>query len=140
MLLTATSFGIQGIWSVLMSHGTLYLQSLGFSSALTAVVWIAGPLSGTFIQPLIGAHSDSCSSRFGRRVPYIVGGTVGTVICLLGLANAGQIVGVFSRESWGTQGEHCGIAVELVAVFWVYTLNIVIQPLQVGVRALIVES
>jgi len=140
LLLTVSSFGIQGIWSLLMSYGTLYLQTLGFSSTLTAIVWLAGPLSGAFFQPVVGAHSDSCISRFGRRKPYIVGGTIGTIICLLGLASAKETVSLFGQRRWGSGSQQNEVVVKAVAVFWVYALNLAIQPLQAGVRAFIVES
>jgi len=53
------------------------LESIG---TLMAVVW----------QPLMGAVSDRTRSRFGRRRPFIVGGTLGDVIFLAGLALSGS--------------------------------------------------
>jgi MFS family permease len=47
--------------------------------SLMAVVW----------QPVAGALSDRTQTRFGRRMPFIVGGTIGDVLFLIGLALAG---------------------------------------------------
>ncbi|MDQ6741289.1 MAG: MFS transporter [Candidatus Dormibacteraeota bacterium] len=53
------------------------LEGIG---TLMAVVW----------QPMMGAVSDRSRSRFGRRRPFIVGGTLGDVIFLTGLALSGS--------------------------------------------------
>lgn len=51
-----------------------------------SMVFVAGPLSGLFVQPLIGVLADSSTSRFGRRRPYMLfGGVVcGLAMLLLG--------------------------------------------------------
>src|SRR5690349_10918688 len=54
------------------SYGSPYLISLGLSRNLTALVWLAGPLSGLIIQPVVGALSDKSTFRMGRRRPYIL--------------------------------------------------------------------
>jgi solute carrier family 45 protein 1/2/4 len=140
LLLTVSNFGIQGVWSTLMSHGTLYLHTLGLSPTLTAVVWLAGPLSGALFQPLIGAHSDRCSSKWGRRKPYIIGGTIGTIICLLALATVQEFVTVLYNIVSRKSTRNHEALVKTLAVFWVYALNLAIQPLQAGVRAFIVDN
>jgi MFS family permease len=48
--------------------------------SLMAVVW----------QPVAGALSDRTQTRFGRRHPYIVGGTIGDVLFLVGMALSGS--------------------------------------------------
>jgi MFS family permease len=57
--------------------------ALGVLSALGAVVAI-------LVQPAAGALSDRCRIRWGRRKPFMVGGTLGDLVCLLGLALAGS--------------------------------------------------
>jgi MFS family permease len=53
------------------------LEGIG---TLMAVVW----------QPMMGAVSDRSRSRFGRRRPFIVGGTLGDVVFLIGIALSGS--------------------------------------------------
>jgi hypothetical protein len=120
LLMTASSFRIQCVWSLLMSYGTLYLHELGFSSTMTPLVWLAGPLSGTFFQPLIGAHSDQCTSHFRRRKPYIIWGMIGTTISLLGLANAEEMVQFFFENNWDNHNEGARFkpTAKLAAIFW----------------------
>jgi Na+/melibiose symporter-like transporter len=53
---------------------------LGLTPELIALVWLAGPLSGLIIQPLVGAISDKSTYRLGRRRPFIIVG--GFLVCL----------------------------------------------------------
>ena len=140
LLLTSSSFGVQIVWSIIMSQGTPYLHSLGFTSALTAIVWLAGPLSGAIVQPLVGAHSDRCVSRFGRRKPYIVGGAIATSLCMLALASVHETVCALSDWFGFSGSATLQTWVKLAAVFWVYVLNVAIQPLQAGTRAFVVDN
>eukprot|EP00737_Agarophyton_chilense_P001776 gb/GEZJ01002007.1/.p1 GENE.gb/GEZJ01002007.1/~~gb/GEZJ01002007.1/.p1 ORF type:complete len:498 (-),score=54.96 gb/GEZJ01002007.1/:1174-2667(-) len=58
---------------------------------LSHIVWIMGPLSGLIVAPVVGVLSDRCTSSFGRRRPFIVGGAF---FCILGMnvfANAAAI-------------------------------------------------
>ena len=67
------------------------------SKALLAWGWVAGPLTGTVVQPYIGIRSDNCRSRWGRRKPFIAIGGATTIICLLALAWVRELTaGVFS--------------------------------------------
>ena len=61
-------------------HEGLALGVLEGVGSLMAVVW----------QPIAGALSDRTRTRFGRRRPYIVGGTIGDVLFLVGLALSGS--------------------------------------------------
>jgi hypothetical protein len=64
---------------------------LGLTPELIALVWLAGPLSGLIIQPLIGAISDKCTHRLGRRRPFIIGG--GFLVCL-------SMAGIAYSKEW----------------------------------------
>ena len=46
------------------------------------LLWLAGPMTGLIVQPIIGAMSDRTSSRFGRRTPYFL---IGAIICSISL-------------------------------------------------------
>ena len=52
----------------------------GANESELPVLWLAGPVTGLLIQPLIGAISDGTWTRFGRRKPfYLIGALVGSV-------------------------------------------------------------
>ncbi|KAM3417547.1 General alpha-glucoside permease [Cercospora zeina] len=141
LALTIAFGGLQIAWSVELSNGSPYLLSLGITKSLLAFVWIAGPLSGTLVQPYVGIKSDRCRSRFGKRRPFMVGGAIATIISLLILAWARELVGGFlaifgvARDSQGTKT----VAIVL-AVIMVYVLDFSINVIQAGLRAFVVDN
>jgi MFS family permease len=56
------------------------------------LVGVAGAVVGIVIQPTVGALSDYTVSRWGRRKPYIVFGSIVDVVFLLGIAYANSLV------------------------------------------------
>jgi maltose/moltooligosaccharide transporter len=46
------------------------------------LLWLAGPMTGLLVQPIVGAMSDRTKSRFGRRTPYFL---IGAILCSLSL-------------------------------------------------------
>lgn len=77
---------------------TPYLLQLGLTKSKTSLVWIAGPLSGLIIQPLIGVIADRSRSKWGRRRPFMVFGSFVVAFCLIVLGWTAEIVAVFVKE------------------------------------------
>lgn len=95
VLLTCSSIGVSFTWGVEMTYCTPYLLSLGLTKGQTSLVWLAGPLSGLIVQPVVGVMSDGSRSQWGRRRPFIA---VCSVIMAMGLFTLGftrEIVGMF---------------------------------------------
>ncbi|KAK4146171.1 major facilitator superfamily domain-containing protein [Dichotomopilus funicola] len=140
ILLTIGIGGLQIAWSVEMSNGSPYLLSLGISKSLMALVWIAGPLSGTLVQPYVGMLSDNCRLRWGKRKPFMVGGSVATIISLMFLAWTKELVGGF-LGLFGADPASDGVkySIIVVAVLWVYVLDFAINTVQAAIRAFIVD-
>ncbi|CAM1505601.1 Fc.00g112380.m01.CDS01 [Cosmosporella sp. VM-42] len=140
ILLTISIGGLQIAWSVELSNGSPYLLSLGLSKSLMALVWIAGPLTGTLVQPYVGMLSDNCRLPWGKRKPFMVGGALATIVALMFLAWTKEIVrgilGIF-----GAQPESEGVKVTtiIVAVIGVYVLDFAINTVQAAIRAFIVD-
>ena len=82
-----------------MTYCTPYLLSLGMSKSRMSLVWIAGPLSGLITQPMVGMWSDKCRSKYGRRRPYMLGGTVAVAMCYLVLGWTKEIVAYFFEDA-----------------------------------------
>ena len=117
-----------------------FLVSLGLSKSFTALVWLAAPLCGSIIQPIVGSISDRTTSRFGRRRPFILAGTFGVVLSMVLLAWTEQIIyQSFYLLGYNTEAPILRTLVICFAIFWIYTLNVSIQPIQAGIRSLIVE-
>jgi MFS family permease len=94
------------------AHKGVALGVLEGIGSLMAVVW----------QPLVGAYSDRTRTRFGRRHPFIVIGTLGDVIFLIGIALSGSywLVVVFyfllQTASNTAQGPYQGLLPDVVPV------------------------
>lgn len=67
-------------------------QSLGSSVDNLAFLWIAGPVTGLLVQPLIGYYSDRTWGRFGRRRPFFLIGAVLAALALIGMPHAGVLL------------------------------------------------
>ncbi|GAB7360307.1 hypothetical protein MBLNU230_g8064t1 [Neophaeotheca triangularis] len=141
LLLTLAIGGLQIAWSVELSNGSPYLLGLGISKSLLAFVWIAGPLSGTLVQPYVGIKSDRSRSRFGKRRPFMVGGAAATIISLMFLAWTREIVAGF-LSIFGAAPDAPGVATCAIvfAILMIYVLDFSINVIQAGVRAFIVDN
>ena len=75
-------FGLQFSFGLQQANmGPIY-GFLGADEATMPLLWLAGPMTGLIIQPIVGAMSDRTNSRLGRRTPYFL---IGAVICTLSL-------------------------------------------------------
>lgn len=75
-------FGIQFSFGLQQSNMSPIYQYLGADEASLPLLWLAGPMTGLLVQPVIGALSDRTTSRYGRRTPYFL---IGALLCSLGL-------------------------------------------------------
>nr|WP_295776547.1 MFS transporter [Rhodoferax sp.] len=75
-------FGIQFSFGLQQSNMSPIYKYLGANEAALPLLWLAGPLTGLLVQPIIGAMSDRTVSRWGRRTPYFM---IGAILCSLGL-------------------------------------------------------
>lgn len=75
-------FGLQFSFGLQQANmGPIY-GFLGADEASMPLLWLAGPMTGLIIQPIVGAMSDRTDTRLGRRTPYFL---IGAIICTLGL-------------------------------------------------------
>ncbi|MDO8457811.1 MAG: MFS transporter [Burkholderiaceae bacterium] len=76
-------FGIQYSFGLQQANMSPIYQYLGANEAALPLLWLAGPMTGLLVQPIIGAMSDRTVSRWGRRTPYFMIGAIICSICLL---------------------------------------------------------
>jgi maltose/moltooligosaccharide transporter len=78
-------FGIQFSFGLQQSNMSPLYKYLGAHDASLPYLWLAGPITGLIVQPLIGALSDRTVTRFGRRTPYFLIGALICSLCLLAM-------------------------------------------------------
>lgn len=76
-------FGIQFGWGLQMANMSAIYQFLGAEESQLPLLWLAAPLTGLLIQPIIGYYSDRTWNRLGRRRPYFLFGAIFASIALI---------------------------------------------------------
>jgi len=79
--------GVQIGYSLQNSNTSSIFQSLGADMDSLSYFWLAAPIAGLIIQPIVGMFSDSTWTRFGRRIPFILGGAIISTIALMLMPN-----------------------------------------------------
>ena len=74
--------GLQFSFGLQQSSMSPIYSYLGADEASLPLLFLAGPMTGLLVQPIVGAMSDKTTSRFGRRTPYFL---VGAILCSLAL-------------------------------------------------------
>ncbi|ROT36931.1 sucrose transporter [Sodiomyces alkalinus F11] len=103
VLLTFAAIGISFTWGIEMTYFTPYLLNLGLTKSNTALVWIAGPLSGLITQPVIGSIADQYKSKWGRRRPFIFMGSIVVTISFLVVGFTKEITDHFATDEETSQ-------------------------------------
>lgn len=134
--LTIGLLGVQVLWSVEMSYASPYLLSLGLSKPLMAVVFLAGPLSGLIVQPLIGVLADNSKSRFGRRRPLIGTGAALCCVATLLFGYTRPFAALFTTPG---SPSHDSLTIWL-AILSIYCIDFSINAVQALDRALLVDT
>ncbi len=75
-------FGIQYSFGLQQGNMSPLYKYLGADEASLPYLWLAGPMTGLLVQPVIGAMSDRTLTRWGRRTPYFL---IGAIICSVSL-------------------------------------------------------
>ena len=85
------SFGFLGVqigYSLQNGNTSRILEALGADVHSIGFFWLAAPLAGLFVQPIIGLSSDKTWTRLGRRVPFILGGAIVSALAMYFMPNA----------------------------------------------------
>lgn len=84
--------GIQFAWTIQMSQMSPLYQKLGASDSQFSIFWMAGPITGILVQPIIGSLSDRTWTRIGRRRPFFLIGAVLTALTLVLMPNVTSLM------------------------------------------------
>ncbi|RYG29840.1 MAG: MFS transporter, partial [Chitinophagaceae bacterium] len=120
------SFGFLGIqmgFALQNANVSRIFQTLGASIDDIPALWVAAPLTGLIVQPIIGYFSDRTWTRLGRRKPYFLAGALLASVALFIMPN--------SPELWFAAG-----------VLWMLdaSINISMEPFRAFVGDLLSEK
>jgi len=131
--LWSMSFGFLGVqigYSLQNGNASRILSALGAHVETLSYFWLAAPITGMIIQPLIGHWSDRTWTRFGRRIPYIVGGAVLAAASMFLMPNSGSFAHIMPILLFGA----------LMLVLMDASFNITMQPFRALVGDKVNES
>jgi len=75
--------GIQSGWGLQMANMSAIYEYLGAKPDQIPILWLAAPLTGLLVQPIIGYASDHTWGRLGRRRPYFLAGAILSSLALI---------------------------------------------------------
>ena len=88
------SFGFLGIqfgWGLQLANMSGIYTYLGAKPEDVPILWLAGPVTGLLVQPIIGSMSDRTWNRLGRRRPYFLTGAILASIALFFMPDSGTL-------------------------------------------------
>src|SRR5450631_4289387 len=89
------SFGYLGIqfgFALQNANISRIFQTLHASTSQISLFWIAGPITGLLVHPIIGHMSDKTWNKLGRRKPYFLIGAILSSLALLIVPNSPQLL------------------------------------------------
>ncbi len=88
------SFGFLGIqfgWALQLGNMSAIYEYLGAQPEEIPLLWLAAPLTGLLVQPIVGYLSDRTWNKYGRRRPYFMIGAILASIALVAMPHASMI-------------------------------------------------
>lgn len=132
--------GVQFGWALQLSLLTPYIQTLGIEHAFSSFIWLCGPITGLVVQPCVGIWSDKCSSKYGRRRPFILAGSlmISVAVTIIGFsADIGYLLGDTNMDCRKFKGTRTWAAIIFVLGFWM--LDLANNTVQGPARALLAD-
>ncbi|MBM0107193.1 MFS transporter [Steroidobacter sp. S1-65] len=80
--------GIQFGFALQNANVSRIFQTLGADLDQIPMLWVAAPLTGLIVQPIVGYYSDRTWTRLGRRRPYFLFGALAASLALLFMPNS----------------------------------------------------
>ncbi len=85
------SFGFMGVqigYSLQNGNTSRILSALGSDVGHLNYFWLAAPIAGLIVQPIIGLSSDKTWTRLGRRIPFILAGAIVSALAMFFMPNS----------------------------------------------------
>jgi maltose/moltooligosaccharide transporter len=98
------SFGFLGVqigYSLQNGNTSRILEALGAHVDKINYFWLAAPLAGLVVQPIIGLSSDKTWTRLGRRIPFILLGSIISALAMFFMPNSGNFANLMPALLFG---------------------------------------
>ena len=126
------SFGFMGVqigYSLQNSNTSTILQSFGADLGSLSYFWLAAPVAGLIVQPIVGMFSDKTWTRLGRRIPFILIGAIISTLALVLMPNCPKLL-AFAPLVMGA----------LIFLFMDLSFNVTMQPFRALVTDMLDDS
>ena len=130
-------FGLQFAWQMRIILSGPVTEELGASPFIFGLIWLAGPVTGMVVQPIIGALSDHTYTKFGRRRPFLLLGAVLAAIALWAFPNSEPIAQFIADRLHVPVPAIAGL---LVAAVMIWIIDACVNAAQGPYRALIPDN
>jgi len=127
------SFGFLGVqigYSLQNGNASRILSALGSNVESLSYFWLAAPLAGLIIQPIVGLFSDKTWTPLGRRIPFILGGSLFATTSMFLMPNSGSFSHLMPVLLFGA----------IMLLFMDASFNITMQPFRALVGDMVNEK
>jgi maltose/moltooligosaccharide transporter len=118
--------GIQFGFALQNGNASRILQTYGADVEHLSLFWLAAPLTGMIVQPIIGHFSDNTWTRLGRRRPFFLAGAILASMALIFMPNASFLTGLMPAVIVGA----------IFLMFMDASFNVAMEPF----RALVADN
>jgi maltose/moltooligosaccharide transporter len=98
------SFGFLGVqigYSLQNANTSRILSAIGADPHHLSLFWLAAPLAGLIVQPIVGLSSDKTWTRLGRRIPFILGGSIVSAAAMFFMPNSENFAAILAPLIFG---------------------------------------
>jgi len=127
------SFGFLGVqigYSLQNANTSRILSAIGADPHHLSLFWLAAPLAGFFVQPIVGLSSDKTWTRLGRRIPFILGGSIVSAFAMFFMPNSEHFAQLLPALFFGAT----------MLLLMDTSFNVTMQPFRALVSDMVPES
>lgn len=98
------SFGFLGVqigYSLQNANTSRILSAIGADPHHLSLFWLAAPIAGLIVQPIVGLSSDKTWTRLGRRIPFILGGSFVSAAAMFFMPNSENFAAILPPLVFG---------------------------------------
>ncbi|MFT3844496.1 MAG: SLC45 family MFS transporter [Lacibacter sp.] len=127
------SFGFLGVqigYSLQNANTSRILSAIGADPHHLSLFWLAAPVAGLIVQPIVGLSSDKIWTRLGRRIPFILGGAIVSAFAMFFMPNSEKFAALLPPLIFGAT----------MLLFMDTSFNVTMQPFRALVSDMVPDA